>query len=81
MIWRKGRHESFIRGSSFFIGSFWSILHRIVDGIRHNLCWGAYSVMSILIALGGAFIWCGLVWLVLKFLGVCDWDDDEGGNL
>lgn len=80
MIWRKGRHESFIGGSSFFIGSFWGILHRIADGLWHYHGWGAYSVMSILIALGGACIWCGLVWLVLSFLGVTDWDD-EGGDL
>ena len=37
--------------------------------------------MSILLTLGGAFVWCGLVYVILKFLGICDRDDDEGGNL
>jgi len=33
--------------------------------------------MSILFTLVGAFAWCGIVYLIMKWFGYCTKDDDE----
>jgi hypothetical protein len=62
--------ESYIGYGSFFIGIFCGVLYIAIDDLRNIYDGRAYSIMNIFLALVGAGIWCGIVYMVLLFLGV-----------